>query len=236
MDEEADKSDSGRTAAGSGGDTDVDQLLRERNEIDSALRRHKAQMAVLFTDIVGSTAFFERYGDTAGLIMLQRHHELVLPTIEEASGTVIKTIGDAVLATFSSPQAAVRTAINIQQRLAAYNETRPQEERIFTRIGINFGTGIVKDRDLFGDVVNVAARFVKACAPAQILVSRTVYSDLTDQGDITIRKLGTTTFHGKAEPEEIYEVLWTTEEEYDRLRHQLDVQEKGHTTRSVLGR
>ena len=218
------------------GDTDIDQLLRARGDIDTALRRHKAQVAILFTDIVGSTSFFERYGDTAGLLMLQRHHELVLPAIEDAGGTVVKTIGDAVLATFSSAEAAVRTAIQIQKRLDAHNDEKLQADQIYTRIGINFGTGYLKDRDVFGDVVNVAARFVKACAPAQVLVSRTIFDAITGLEDITCRKLGASSFHGKSAPEDIFEVIWTSPEHYERVRKQFETGKAGSATRGVLGR
>jgi len=235
MDDKTDKIESGGVVE-SKGDTDIDQLLRARSEIDSALQRYKTEFTVLFADIVGSTAFFERFGDTAGLMMLQRHHELVLPAIEEEGGAVVKTIGDAVLAVFSAPENAVRSAVNIQQRLDAYNEDRPQAERIYTRVGLNFGSGFFKDKDVFGDVVNVAARFVKTCAPAQILVSRSVYEKVKKQEGITCRRLGSAAFPGKMAPEEIYEVLWTSEERYLRLRQQLDAAEADQTMRSALGR
>ncbi|MBI4461982.1 MAG: protein kinase [Acidobacteria bacterium] len=224
----------GGGVAASSGDTDIDQLLRARSEIDAALQRHKAQFTVLFADVVGSTTFFERYGDTAGLMMLQQHHELVLPAIEEEQGTVIKTIGDAVLAVFGSPVAAVRTAIKIQKRLDSYNEDRPQAERIYTRVGLNFGSGFVKARDVFGDVVNTAARFVKACVPAQILISRGIYEAVQKHRELKCRALGSAIFHGKSAAEEIYEVLWTTEARYQRLRQQLDA--GPGAARSVLGR
>lgn len=236
MDDERYEAADGGEVAESPGDSEIDQLLRARGDIDSALRRHKTEVAVLFTDIVGSTSFFERYGDTAGLLMLQRHHELVLPAIEEAGGTVVKTIGDAVLATFSSAETAVRTAIQIQLRLDAHNEERLQPDQIYTRIGINFGTGYLKDRDIFGDVVNVAARFVKACAPAQVLVSRTIFDAITGAEEINCRKLGASSFHGKSAPEDIYEVLWTSPDRYERVRKQFDSGKSGSATRSVLGR
>lgn len=236
MDEKAKKSAPGGGVTPSSGDTDIDQLLRARAEIDAALHRHKAQFTVLFTDIVGSTAFFERYGDTAGLMMLQRHHELVLPPIEETGGTVVKTIGDAVLAVFNAAVPAVRAAIKIQQNLDAYNQERPAAERIYTRVGLNFGSGFVKEKDVFGDVVNVAARFVKACLPAQILVSRTVAEAVENEKGVVCRRLGSAEFHGKSAPEDIFEVVWTTEERYQRLRAQLDAAEAQKTTRSVLGR
>ena len=100
---------------------------------------------MLFTDIVGSTAFFEQHGDTAGLVMLQRHNELVIPPIEACGGTVIKTIGDAVMAVFSSPVAAVRAAMQVQQQIDAHNQDQPQADQLYTRIGLNFGRGFVKN-------------------------------------------------------------------------------------------
>jgi class 3 adenylate cyclase len=222
-------------AADPGGDTDIDQLLRAQGEVETALRQQKAQFAVMFTDIVGSTAFFERYGDTAGLMMLQRHHELVLPAIEEASGTVIKTIGDAVMATFSSAEQAVRTAATIQKRLEDHNAEKRPEEQIHTRIGVNFGAGYIKDRDVFGDVVNTAARFVKACRPAQVLASRTVIEQLPKGTEFGSRSLGTVPMHGKSEPEEIFEIIWTAPERYQQLRDALEARAAGGA-RQVLGR
>jgi serine/threonine protein kinase/class 3 adenylate cyclase len=218
------------------GDSDIDQLLRARGEIDTALKRHRAQFAVLFTDIVGSTSFFERYGDTAGLLMLRRHDDQVMPAIEEGGGTVVKTIGDAVLATFTSAKTAAETAVKIQQRLNAFNEGRPAEEQIYVRVGINYGTGFLKEGDIFGDVVNVAARFVKNCAAAQILISRSVYDALKTEATITCQKLGTASFHGKAAPEEMYEVLWTSAENYTRIRALLDAGKGGAAGRNTLGR
>jgi serine/threonine-protein kinase len=217
-------------------DGDIDQLLQERGKLDSELRKHKSKLAILFTDIVGSTSFFERYGDTAGLIMLHRHDMLVMPAVDAAGGTVVKTIGDAVLATFPEAQKAVAAAIQIQRRLEQHNQQQTAEEKIYVRVGINFGTGIVKDKDVFGDVVNVAARFVKNCAPAQILVSRSVYDSVRDDASTTVRQMGSASFHGKSEREDVYEILWTSQEEYDRLREQLDAGEVAQATRNALGR
>src|SRR6202140_5785074 len=68
----------------------VDELLKARAEIDEQLRRHKNALTVLFTDVVGSTSFFERNGDTAGLVMLHRHDELAAGAIERYDGKVVK--------------------------------------------------------------------------------------------------------------------------------------------------
>jgi serine/threonine protein kinase/class 3 adenylate cyclase len=236
MDEKTLRGEAGGAAAAVGTDHDIDNLLQARGQVDSALRRHRAKLAILFTDIVGSTSFFERYGDTAGLIMLHRHDMLVMPAVEEAGGTVIKTIGDAVLATFPEAKQAVEAGIKIQQKLDEYNQHQAEEDRIFVRVGINFGSGFVKDKDVFGDVVNVAARFVKNCAPAQILVSRSVYEAVKQETTTTIRQLGSASFHGKSAREDVYEVLWTSADVYDRLRAELEVAEGIPSGRSALGR
>src|SRR5215813_11845054 len=139
----------------------VDQLLRARSEIDEELRRHKARVTVFFTDVVGSTTYFDRFGDTAGLLLLHRHDNLVTRAVEEFQGTVVKTIGDSVMAEFSEPVMAVRAAIAIQQRLSEQNKNVAESQRFRIRTGINCGAGFRKGNDLFGDAINLAARITK---------------------------------------------------------------------------
>src|SRR5260370_12452180 len=77
---------------------DVDALLKARAEIDEQLRRHKNTLTVLFTDIAGSTSFFDRNGDTAGLAVIHRPHEIAQTPVPRQSGGMSKTIGDSVRA------------------------------------------------------------------------------------------------------------------------------------------
>src|ERR1700739_735745 len=93
---------------------DVDALLKARAEIDQQLRRHKNTLTVLFTDVVGSTSYFERNGDTAGLAMIPRHDELASSVVQQHRGTVVKTIGDSTMAEFPNAVSAVRAGIEIE--------------------------------------------------------------------------------------------------------------------------
>src|SRR2546422_5967454 len=95
----------------------INQLLKARSEIDEEIRRHKTHQAVLFTDVVGSTTYFDRFGDTAGLLLLHRHDHFVIGAVEEFQGTVVKTIGDSVMAEFPESVLAVRAAVEVQRRL-----------------------------------------------------------------------------------------------------------------------
>jgi serine/threonine protein kinase/class 3 adenylate cyclase len=193
---------------------DVNALLKARAKIDEQLRRHKNALTVLFTDVVGSTSFFERNGDTAGLVMLHRHDELAAGAIERYDGKVVKTIGDSAMAEFPNPGSAVRAAVEIQRQFLKLNSTLPEDQRVEVRIGIHTGTGFRKGHDLFGDVVNVTARIVKRTAPAQILISRPMYEEISKDPDLQCQWLSKFTIDGRTEKEDIFEVVWTDAQAY----------------------
>src|ERR1700674_5750344 len=102
-------------------DDDVDALLKARAEIDEQLRRHKNTLTLLFTDVAGSTSFFERNGDTAGLAMIHRHDELATGAVQRHNGRVIKTIGDSAMAEFPDPSSAVRAGLEIERQFLELN-------------------------------------------------------------------------------------------------------------------
>ena len=196
---------------------DVDQLLKARSEIDEELRRHQTKLTVLFTDVVGSTTYFDQFGDTAGLLLLHRHDSLVIGAVEEFEGIVVKTIGDSVMAEFADTLSAVQAAIAIQVRLLQQNQGRPKEEQLHIRIGVHSGIGFRRGNDLFGDAVNVAARITKHAGQAQILVSQSVRQELAP-ANIYCAALGKINLEGKAEAEELYEIIWTDQPSYQSLR------------------
>ena len=125
----------------------------------------------MFTDIKGSTSFYEQRGDLDGRMMVHRHNEMVLPIIEANRGKLIKTIGDATMSQYDDPADGVRAAIQIQLKLKAHNDAKTAGEQIHVRIGLNTGLGIVEEKDVFGDVVNVAARVESLADGGEILVT-----------------------------------------------------------------
>jgi class 3 adenylate cyclase/cell division septation protein DedD len=200
---------------------EVDELLKARAEIDEQLRRHKNAVTVLFTDVVGSTRFFERNGDTAGLVMIHRHDELAARAIQQYDGKVIKTIGDSAMAEFPNPGSAVRAAVEIERQYLKLNLTLPEDQRVEVRIGVHTGVGFRKGNDLFGDVVNVTARIVKRTAPAQILISRAMFDAISGEPDLHCRWLNKLTVDGRTEKEDIFEVVWTDVEAYREVQDRM---------------
>src|SRR3954464_14932628 len=194
---------------------DVTQILSrptgqmDRKALLESLRRN---VCVLFTDLKGSTSYFEKYGDAAGLMMVHKSTTMLSLAVERHAGRVIKTIGDSVMAVFEDPAEAIAAAIEMQEAITGDNKDKEDSRVVLVRIGINYGLGLVKSNDVFGDVVNVASRVESAAAPEQILISDTLHAALQVMpggGDrFKIRAMGKFALKGKADERELFEVVW----------------------------
>lgn len=117
-------------------------------------------VTILFTDLVGSTSLYETAGDSSAYGQVRSHFDFLAARIAKNSGSVVKTIGDAVMAVFHVPGDGLKAALEIQRELADFNKTRG--EAFVLRIGLFSGPAIAvnsNDRlDYFGRTVNIAAR------------------------------------------------------------------------------
>jgi len=187
----------------------VVQILEEQPSPPTDKVRFEHQtLAVLFSDIVGSTAFFERYGDEAGMAMVERHNQLLFPEVQSHGGSIIKTIGDAIMASYPTAAEAVRSAVGMQEKLKQHNRDKPDADRINVRIGINIGEVIHRGRDLFGDVVNAAARIEALAVGGQVLISSAVFDQLGEEPDFPCAGFDAVRVKGKQAPLEVLEVRW----------------------------
>ncbi|MBW2553554.1 MAG: adenylate/guanylate cyclase domain-containing protein, partial [Deltaproteobacteria bacterium] len=172
--------------------SNADELIKRVEELDDELeKRLTREIAILFTDIRGSTTFFRTHGDIAGRLMMQRHYDMLFPLIKQHEGTIVKTVGDSIMASFDDPYNAVQAAIAMQRELSNYNSNLPSEELIRIRIGVNFGRGIIEDSDVYGNVVNVASKLVSIGESDQILVSESIYEKLQLREDLAFLLLKT---------------------------------------------
>jgi adenylate cyclase len=122
-----------------------------------APRLERKLVAILAADVEGYSRHMER-DEAATLATLSRHRLVVDELIAAYGGRITGTAGDSVLAEFASVVEAVDCAVKIQDALASANDALPEEHRLRFRIGINVGDVMVKDGDIFGDGVNIAAR------------------------------------------------------------------------------
>jgi class 3 adenylate cyclase len=189
--------------------TKILELAREDPRQLEQLEAFRRAVTVMFTDIKGSTEYFENFGDIAGLAMVHECNDTLRCEIETHGGRVIKTIGDAVMGAFEDNDQSVRAAIMMQRRLRERNATRKKSDHILVRIGIHHGTGIVKSDDVFGDVVNVASRVQSIAQPEQIVVSDALQKTISSRSEFDLEFIGRFRLKGKSEDRDLYQVRWS---------------------------
>jgi class 3 adenylate cyclase len=137
-------------------------------------------ITLLFTDVKGSTALYDRIGDLNAFALVQQHFERLQDITTRFHGAIIKTIGDAVMAAFLDPADAVAAALAMRADAAVSNHGQPDRQLIL-KIGIHKGAAIavtLNERlDYFGQTVNVAARIQHLAAADEIYVSEEAYDD-----------------------------------------------------------
>jgi class 3 adenylate cyclase len=191
----------------------VDKLLEELESIQARLAEHQRPVAILFADLKGSTAVFGELSEVEGLLMLKRIEELVRPLVESCGGRVVKTIGDAVMASFPTAREAAEAAVAIQQASEEQNRRLPPEKRLSLRIGINAGKALIKGQDVFGQVVNIAAKVQAAAKGGQILASGEAVRALDKKQSRRARAAGSLEVPGLSRALELYEIAWQEEPE-----------------------
>ena len=186
----------------------LQELLQARAQADQELEKLRTPMTILFSDIKGSTAYAEKKGDVEYMAMINRHHAILFPVIEREGGRIVKTIGDAILACFQEPVAAVKAAAGMQRGLVEDRKGRDETNQIHIRIGMHKGLGLIKDGDVFGDVVNAASRIQNQAEVEQILITD-VLLDAARTAGFECVKMGRAELKGKDEPIDLYAVAWS---------------------------
>src|SRR4029450_3635706 len=149
--------------------------IHRTDTLDVDQRLKITSLTFLFTDVKGSTELYERVGDLAAYDLVRAHFRLLNEIVAAERGAVVKTIGDAVMATFPTPDRAMAAALRMREAL------KDLKEDLLLKIGIHEGPCLavsLNDRqDYFGRTVNIAAR-VQGLAPSRsIFASRRVVTD-----------------------------------------------------------
>lgn len=158
-------------------------------EVDQRLKI--TSLTFLFTDLRGSTELYERVGDLAAFDLVKTHFSILNDIVGTEAGAVVKTIGDAVMATFPTPDRAVVAAMRMREAMRKLNQERGSED-LLLKIGIHEGPCIavnLNDRqDYFGQTVNIASRVQHLATSREIFATSSVLGDprafslLTDRG------------------------------------------------------
>ena len=139
-----------------------------------------SQVTLMFTDLKGSTEFYERVGDATAYHLVHDHFAFLAQVVREHNGSVVKTIGDAVMAAFTDPADGARAALAVQAGVDDFNEGTGTED-IVIKLGVHCGPCIavtLNDRlDYFGSTVNMAARLQGESVGGDIIFSENLLAD-----------------------------------------------------------
>jgi len=168
--------------------------------------RQNTRLAILFADISGSTALYEKLGNELALRLVTRTLDLLIHEMNMHQGILIKTIGDEIMCTF--PDATTAAVAAQAMQLALEGQSPVNGESIHVRIGMHYGEVIREADDVFGDAVNVAARVAAITRARQILTTETVVDMLPAALRQSARPIMRAELRGKENALNVFQIAW----------------------------
>ncbi len=166
------------------------------------------ELAILFADVVGSTKLYEILGDERAREMVAHCIDVMRQATEQNQGTVIKTMGDEVMATFPGADDALTAACQMQQGISGSRTLAVEGVPVAIRIGCHFGPVVLEDRDIFGSAVHTANRMTSQAKAAQIITTAITVEQLSPEWQATTRLIDVATVKGQSDEVALYEVIW----------------------------
>jgi adenylate cyclase len=170
------------------------------------------ELVILFADVVGSTRLFEVMGDLRARDMVTTCVDVMRTATEQHHGTVIKTIGDEVMATFPTADDALNAAGQMQKAIATHGDLNVDGQPVSIRIGCHFGPVVLESKDVFGASVHTANRMTSQAKAGQIITTTATVEKLSPEWRASVRQIDVATIRGQGGEMALYEVLWQTED------------------------
>src|SRR5208337_1311522 len=171
------------------------------------------ELAIVFADVVGSTKLYELLGDLRARDMVGACIEVMRAATEQHHGTVIKTMGDEVMATFETADDALNAAAQMQKQITLHPGLKMDEQHsVAIRIGCNFGPVVQENRDIFGSAVHTANRMTSQAKAGQIMTTESLVEQLSSEWRASVRQIDIATLKGRSNEVALFEVLWQPEE------------------------
>lgn len=163
--------------------------------LSSQLNLNVKSLTILFTDLRGSTEIYDKAGDILAYRLVQEHFRLLAETVKKFNGAIVKTMGDAVMATFSSPLEGLFASLEMMFRIDRMNEEfKEHGHEIGLKVGLNEGSAlaVINDErlDYFGQSVNIAARVQALASAGEIWVTEPILSSPGIQEELNLKGYG----------------------------------------------
>jgi class 3 adenylate cyclase len=181
----------------------------------TAISETSDQRAILFADVCESTTIYEAIGDVKALGLINSLFKALDKEVNANGGVTVKTLGDGMVCQFREPDAAFHAACGMQDVTVRVAVAGKQGLKI--KIGYTYGPVVIKDRDVFGDTVNVCARLVSLANPSQVLTTRQTVGSLPPELQQRCRELYSTKVRGRTGEVMVCEVLWRADPDKTRV-------------------
>jgi len=193
------------------------EIIRLQNELQQELtRRFECSLALVFSDIVGSTSYFSRFGDAAGRQLQQLHFDLLAACVAPTGGRIADTAGDGAFLVFPHATAAVIGIVAFENMMARANETRGHQQQLLVRIGLHWGSVLSDGVAVSGDAVNLCSRVCAAAGAGEVYLTRAAFQELGREHRLSCRSIGDTALRGFDVPVELLALEWRDESLFPR--------------------
>jgi class 3 adenylate cyclase/tetratricopeptide (TPR) repeat protein len=163
-------------------------------------------LAIVFTDLVGSTALFQGLSPEDADDVRRRHFAGLRRALQEHGGREVKNLGDGLMAVFTSASGALACAVALQQTVDSAG--RGEGVSLGLRVGVSAGEVVHEEEDYFGDAVVEAARLCARCQSGQILAAEVVRLLAGRRSALAVRDVGPLDLKGLSDPLPTVEILW----------------------------
>ena len=180
------------------------------------MARETINCVVMFADVAGSTSMYENMGDDLARERISDALNRLISISAEHGGKLVKTIGDEILVYFTDVDESVNAARRIQETME--DDNSPEFIGVSIRIGMQYGSTILEDDDIFGDTVNVAARIASMAKARQILCTQEI-AFMLKNADLasTMRPYDRLRVKGRNEQLDVYLVAWEQDGEITNI-------------------
>jgi class 3 adenylate cyclase len=185
------------------------ELVQLQNSIGETLkRRFEKLLCLCFSDVVGSTPYFARFGDAAGRGLQQRHFDVLEQALKQHGGRVVDTAGDGAFTVFPTVEQAADAFGEMENLITAQNASYAREHQLIVRVGIHWGSVLTDGVAVTGDAVNFASRVAASGGPAEIRVTKAAYRELSKDKRLRCKGLPPVQLKGIADPTELMVLEW----------------------------
>lgn len=187
----------------------LQEALRLQDKLSQAINRRFGRTICLgFSDVVGSTAYFSKFGDEKGGALQERHFDALNQVLPKGGGRIVDRVGDGAFTYWPTVEGAVSGFVQLQELLSAQNSSRSREHQLIVRVGIHWGPALTDDVVVKGDAVNMTSRIQSSASPSEIRLSRDAFQELQNTSRVRCRSLPPVEAKGLPKPLELYVYEW----------------------------